>query len=367
MKTIAVTDGVTINRDEAIKIYREAAKVSLEEASDVMDGVGNGIPAILEVEDSEVYDIIRRFELAGVETMIADGDQMVEAGTIQPNTGTTDRVVTEKFEPIIPASEVAKLEDRDMLKAVLVQVSKIINAINDYSTQIEKIKGSIEKEKIKMEDVRKNPPFTDEERKIFTRVIIGAAAIGFFAGGIIGAVVLGFFVAFVSYMILTMYYIERKDPRRGSDEAYKYWIKNIKPLEEQLTDVNASLNKLAESGQVAWAVDVVGEELFDSEAVNILYRIIDGRRADTMKEALNKYDEEIYRQNMRDMQLAAQQAAEAAVAEAIKQTNTLKNIEQNNAQTAKVTRASSMINILEHSSAQQQKKLLNQWKKDGLL
>lgn len=115
----------------------------------------------------------------------------------------------------------------------------------------------------------------------------------------------------MSRALLTTYIVQ-SNSGRCNDAAYKYSINNIRPLEKQLTSVNTSLNRLAEKGQVAWAIDIVGEDMFDAESVNILYQIIDSRRANTLKEALNKYDEEMYRRNMQAMQLAAQQAAEEA-------------------------------------------------------
>lgn len=129
MKTIAIVDGVTENKVEIIKIYRETAKVGLKEAKDAIDEVEKGTPALLEVEDSAAHDIIQDFTSLGVKTMIADGAKMVEAKTALSDAKPTDMVVVEEFIPIVPAAEVAKLEDRNMLKEILNQVATIIKTL----------------------------------------------------------------------------------------------------------------------------------------------------------------------------------------------------------------------------------------------
>lgn len=191
MKTIAIVDGVTENKVEIIKIYRETAKVGLKEAKDAIDEVEKGTPALLEVEDSAAHDIIQDFTSLGVKTMIADGAKMVEAKTALSDAKPTDMVVVEEFIPIVPAAEVAKLEDRNMLKEILNQVATIIKTIDDYSDQLEALQRDIKKEKEKMEEVRRHPPFTDEEKKITKWLGIGAAVLGFFIGSIWGAIILG--------------------------------------------------------------------------------------------------------------------------------------------------------------------------------
>jgi len=79
-------------------------------------------------------------------------------------------------------------------------------------------------------------------------------------------------------------------------------------------------------------MDVIGEELFYSFCIADLYDLVKARRADNLKEALNKYDDEKYKARMQEMQQATQHAAEISAQEARRHSQQLESIERDTAQ-----------------------------------
>lgn len=91
---------------------------------------------------------------------------------------------------------------------------------------------------------------------------------------------------------------------------------------------------ITHNGKRAWATEVVGEELFYSACIHDLYQLVKSRRADNLKDALNRYDDDQYKARMQGIQQAAQRAAEASAEEAKRQTKQLDSIKWNAAWTA---------------------------------
>jgi hypothetical protein len=80
--------------------------------------------------------------------------------------------------------------------------------------------------------------------------------------------------------------------------------------------------------------------LLYSDCVEQLHELVKSRRADNLKEALNKLDDIQYKENMNEMQRAIQNASEITAAESVKQTAYSKSIAQSSRQQAAAARSS---------------------------
>ena len=114
------------------------------------------------------------------------------------------------------------------------------------------------------------------------------------------------------------------------------------PLYEKKEQINLELEELKASGKIDWAEDIIGEELFTSNAVSAIYSLIKNRRADSLKEALNLYDESLHRTRMEEMQADIQYAVEVTAAEAIKQTEYTQEIAKNTHEAATAAKATAV-------------------------
>ncbi len=82
----------------------------------------------------------------------------------------------------------------------------------------------------------------------------------------------------------------------------------------------ADLKSLNMSEQMKWGAEVVGEDMLDTEAIDILIGYIKSRRADNIKEAVNKFDLDGHHQRMEIMQQEIDEATQIQAEEAVKQT-----------------------------------------------
>ena len=127
----------------------------------------------------------------------------------------------------------------------------------------------------------------------------------------------------------------KKHEVENNNRADEYIKKKVEPLKSALDEYLYKLDVIYNGGQRKWVVDVVGEEMFSSIVIDKLYKIVQGRRADTIKEALIRYDDEEHKARMEAMQKSIKEAAEVASNEAIRQTQQMEQIARNSAITAK--------------------------------
>lgn len=120
----------------------------------------------------------------------------------------------------------------------------------------------------------------------------------------------------------------------------KAYLDSIVPNNEEIIRKSQSeIQHISESDEGRWAIDIVGKELFNSEAIALLIDIVNSRRADTLKEALNKYDSMQHSLRMEQMQAAIQNASELTAEESAKQTAYAQQIEKNTHEAATAAKA----------------------------
>ena len=126
--------------------------------------------------------------------------------------------------------------------------------------------------------------------------------------------------------------------------ARSYLSEHVTPLQNQLAEVRGRQNTIVRDGRMEWAIDVISKDLFYSGCIDDISNLIRSRRADSLKEALNKYDDTQHRERIEAMQQSIQNATELAAVEATKQTARLEQIEKNSHEAASAAKMNAAIN-----------------------
>ena len=112
----------------------------------------------------------------------------------------------------------------------------------------------------------------------------------------------------------------KKHEAENNANAEQYILEKVVPIQEILENVYSQRDELNSCGKLDWAFDVVGKDMFYSACIQDLYNIIKNRRADSLKEAMNKYDDVQHKARMEEMQASIKKASEVTALESIKQT-----------------------------------------------
>ena len=265
---------------------------------------------------------------------------------VQVENSTESVIIPEymKYEPIIPASYIHKIDREDVL-LVLQEIGRIISIYNGFDTEIAKTD-----EEIKKEEWNKNRigmKLSPKAKMIYRGLLIVCGFSGWMVAFVLsgGSVLLGLIGVVIMLIMAYMIRVEVIGPMdrnfRGKEiakEEEEYQKTMIDPLYARKNDLIARKNEMANSPMIQWAYDVIGEDMFDIDSIQMLYNIIKSRRADTLKEALNKLDDEFHKARMEQMQQDIKNAAEKTATEAAKQTAHLKEVEQSAKETAAAAR-----------------------------
>ena len=150
--------------------------------------------------------------------------------------------------------------------------------------------------------------------------------------GVIIAVVLGVILgALIETYILKPVFLNSK---RYSDEVASNKSKaealrntSIPPLLEKIDDDNNRIMAIKSSKEYRWAADVLGgNDMIKSNTIEMIINVIISRRADNLKEALNKIDQMTHNAAMQSMQSEATAAAQKTAYEAAVQSEHLSRV-----------------------------------------
>lgn len=301
-----VLKSVGVNKVKVIQILREVTGLGLKEAKDIIDSVERGTEyTINNIPQERVQTIIDDFAQAGALAIEENRKDMAEFIS-DANEKTT-------YHPKVSAEEISQL-DRQATMDVLIEVGKIAKEAEGYDSEITDILKKIESEQKEAEKLKKQ--LSGKALAIIWGVTIVAAVVGML-GTIIVAVILGGLAYFIVRAIVTPLDLREHEAENNAN-ANDYIRQNVRPLQIRLQELYILRDNL--SGRITWAVDVVGRDMFYSACIDDLYNLIKSRRADSLKEALNKYDDEQHKMHMEEMQRAIQNASEVTAAESVKQT-----------------------------------------------
>lgn len=294
------------NKTKVIQLIREITGWGFAESQAAVDQVESGTPfTIQNIPTEQVSDIAAQFEGLGCVLIVCE--------------------VKQEFLPIFPADSVSGLNRQETLE-LLLEVKKIAKTLEDCDIEITELEGKIKAEQNKAEALR-NRLTKPVSRKIYITTII-AAVIGTFIVPILMTVILGIVAYFVAFKKWGMPDLEEHQ-EENNIAAETHIREYVLPLQAKQKELTAVREEIMYGGKRVWALEVIGEDLFYSSCIDDLYDLVKSRRADNLKEALNKYDDEQYKAHMQEIQQAAQRAAEISAEEAKKQTEKLDNVAWN--------------------------------------
>lgn len=328
------------DKEKVIAEYKLRSLLSLEEAKNAVDGLEEGKEIVIPMEgvSQELIDrVIKRFTDIGAwayeEKLKIEENSFAKAmkGTVERKDSEKTELGNGEHKTVANAGTL----DRETTMQKLIEVGKVAKKLEELSVAKGRVTSDIIYHKRQVEEIRhyvsKNP-----------RLWIGPIILIFMTAQTFVLLPVGVIIGIIWYLLMSKKYKEKylqEHAEENNSNAEKYIAENIAPLEAELEDVYNQISDLHESGKVAEAVDFVGEDMFAYGCIEDLYNLIKSRKADNLKEALNLYDDSMYKARMEEMQLAIQNASEVAAIEAAKQTALTKDIAKNTHQTATAARA----------------------------
>lgn len=226
--------------------------------------------------------------------------------------------------------------DRNGFIAVLNDIRKLTGVIDKYFNQILSANSEIEEAKNHAEELRN--AVSGWVYGVTVILIIVCSIMTFPVASVFGIV-----LSVVAGLLLQKNFFKDidklKNGKRREEEANNYLVITLPPLQNQIKTAQKNIEVIQQSDEGIWAVDIIGEELFNSESVDDLIEIVKSRRADNLKEALNKYDSTKHTNKMEEMQRAIQNASEVAAEESVKQTAYAKETAKSSHQAATAAKA----------------------------
>lgn len=309
----------------AIKVYREITGVGLKEAKDVIDQT----PGIIfkNISLMEANDIIKKFQLSCCDATLVN-EPLNSFGS-------------ESEKIYYGGPDISTLNGKQLLDTLKRARDTIVFA-EQLQAELEGIEKAIEGIKKKTKDIENKSGIITYVGTVIS-TLLGIVVFQFI--GLIVGIIAGWFI--FSIIDATV------NGKKNSEKAQLYYNENYPPLENKR---NESLNKAKRffnSAKFAEARAVIPDDYFDSASAEYLVKAVENKRAESIKEAINLYEEYLYRSRMEEMQKqqleASQEAAKAQkeIAKAAKeQVKTSKEIARNTRATTRAVRLNTFVNIV---------------------
>lgn len=185
--------------------------------------------------------------------------------------------------------------------------------------------------------------------------IIAFACMGLIYGGLIAAVIFavldGIFVRMVLALPDEWFFRTRKIQAQN-----KYIVDHVEPLNIKLTEVKRSLSEILNDDKTIWAMDILQDKYFDLNAVTCFLNYLIYRRADSYKEAVNLYEEELHRFRMEELQESILENAEKTARITEQNAQTLKNVEASATSAARAAKIGAVINYATYKNIREMRK-----------
>lgn len=284
-----------------LKVYREYTGLGLKEAKDALQF----LPVTIYTLDEE--KAIQNLVSAGAK-VCSDKDDL--------NTAESESNQLDNNASLISPDFVGSL-GRNELLAVLEDIKKLTKRIDKCYSTIISSNNDIERVKKKADEIR-----NEVSTWVYTSSFILTIGLSIFL--LIYLSWFGILFGIISGVMICKKLLKPMDKLKNQSKrdqaANAYLMENTAPLREKIEIAQNEITKIRCSNEGVWAIEIIGEDLFSLESVNQLIEIVKSRRADTLKEALNKYDNTVHTNRMEEMQAAIQNASELAAVESVKQT-----------------------------------------------
>lgn len=131
------------------------------------------------------------------------------------------------------------------------------------------------------------------------------------------------------------------------EKGNQYYNEHIVAIDKEEAEFIESFQAYCTSNDFNFAQRIVPQEYFDSDSVRFFIKMIDSHRADSFKEAVNLYEEYLYRVNMENLQMQqlkeTQQLSQNINTQMNAQTIYMQQISRNTQATAQATKLNAFI------------------------
>ncbi|MCD8117936.1 MAG: ribosomal protein L7/L12 [Lachnospiraceae bacterium] len=305
------------NKDKVIQIIRDMTGLNLESAKSIADKVENGgAYTIKNPSDTDTCVWVKELNDAGA---IAYLPKAVDSEN--------------PYVPPVSSNDVHLL-DRQGTMDVLGECRKIATDFENNNAELNSTNHALNAEAKKSEELRNAISPGAKTARMAVSIMAGLLGL---AGGPLFIV-----TTILAYAIMTATVIKsdkKKHQEENNAKADDYYREHVEPLREQMERLCDEREDCLHNGRYDWALSIVGKDFFYSSCIDDLYKLVESHRADSLKEALNQYDDALYKARMEEMQASIQNASEISAAEAVKQTAYDKEIAKSSRQAANAAKA----------------------------
>ena len=320
---------------QIVKVVKDFAKLDLKTAKDYVDALRDGKEVLLEVENK--IEAIRELENIGVVVEFNEEKKVVNK---------------EEIEALGDISKMGRVELLDRLK----KISEILVTIGEKIREIDILNSTIEKEKKEAERI--GNALSEKMSNIFIICLIVSALSGLLYADrnhIFAMLIFGGLGGWASYGVLNFL-----DGKEESREKMNEYIKtNIDPLYEKIVQIDSELNEVLNDNITIWAINSLQDQYFDLRVVSDLITYVSCRRADSLKEAINLYEEEKHRNRMEEIQNSILETTEQNLAVSQAQMESLQAIERNTKSAARTAKVNAVINYASYSNIKKIRKRID--------
>ena len=135
--------------------------------------------------------------------------------------------------------------------------------------------------------------------------------------------------------------------KKREEKGNQYYNEHLVEIDKEEAEFIESFQVYCTSDDFNFAQKIVPQEYFDSNSVRFFIKMIDSHRAESFKEAINLYEEYLYRKNMENLQIQqlkeTQQLSQNFKAQMEVQTAYMQQISRNTQATAQATKLNAFI------------------------
>lgn len=166
-------------------------------------------------------------------------------------------------------------------------------------------------------------------------------------GSFMGSLILSFIMYFfIKILIISPLYAKVICDKEVDAKYQIFANEHISPKQAVLAQQTEDINTYLNTDECQWAGNALPEKYFTYPAVQSIIQYLQLCRVDSLKEALNLYEEELHRQRMEEMQQQIVQSTAQAADEVKRQSSVLSDLQRTAKNTNSSVKIGNIINFL---------------------
>lgn len=161
-----------------------------------------------------------------------------------------------------------------------------------------------------------------------------------------GAIIVILLLAAICWRYLFRVFYDFFNSELLEEKRYQFYQEKIVPLKDTLKAQRNELTAFLTTDYALWASNALAEQYLSPDSIQTIIDYVKSYRADTLKEALNLYEEELYRRKMEAMLQQILESSKKTSEEINKQTDSIANLQQELKNTSKAVKNGNTINLL---------------------